>query len=504
MLVSRHPELIEFARAFRNYGKPDYGVARPQPAHERVHRGARRRAAERLPEIVACKNRVAREHLDPLHEHRAAAARRDDLGPLQVHRLRPDRALDRARSTTSRATASSATTSSCRTRTGSLSTTGACRSTTRPTGETVARRSSRSEGPGHRRRRLHRLARRRRADRRAATSRASSTSRPSPYHDGELDTVHRRPDRPDAVDDAAARLRRDHPPRRDRRRRATSPQTRPTPSASTPAARATCSRRRARRERRARRLRAARSGSTTAATPTWSTRTRRSACRATSTRPPSSPARCTARSYAELYGVDYTILRFGIPYGPRARAGGGDPDVLQARRSPGEPLTIAGGGKQSRRFIYVEDLADGVVAALAPEARNRVYNLAARRRSRSASWRRGLGDRRRHRRSSTRRAAPATSAAPRSRALVSRASSAGVPRPRWRRGSGSTTGGSRPRRRSIRTRIPSAEPRGDLRERRDRPPAKSPSSCNGRRRGAGSRRPDRARAWRAARCGPAS
>jgi UDP-glucose 4-epimerase len=26
---------------------------------------------------------------------------------------------------------------------------------------------------------------------------------------------------------------------------------------------------------------------------------------------------CT--SYAELYGVDYTILRFGIPYGPRAR-----------------------------------------------------------------------------------------------------------------------------------------------------------------------------------------
>ena len=25
------------------------------------------------------------------------------------------------------------------------------------------------------------------------------------------------------------------------------------------------------------------------------------------------------RSYAELYGVDYTILRFGIPYGPRGR-----------------------------------------------------------------------------------------------------------------------------------------------------------------------------------------
>ena len=27
MLVSRHPELLEFARAFRNYGKPDHEVA---------------------------------------------------------------------------------------------------------------------------------------------------------------------------------------------------------------------------------------------------------------------------------------------------------------------------------------------------------------------------------------------------------------------------------------------------------------------------------------------
>src|SRR4051812_27311549 len=32
------------------------------------------------------------------------------------------------------------------------------------------------------------------------------------------------------------------------------------------------------------------------------------------------------RSYAELYGVEYTILRFGIPYGPRAR----DATVLAA------------------------------------------------------------------------------------------------------------------------------------------------------------------------------
>jgi UDP-N-acetylglucosamine:LPS N-acetylglucosamine transferase len=43
----------------------------------------------------------------------------------------------------------------------------------------------------------------------------------------------------------------------------------------------------------------------------------------------------------------------------------------------GEPLTLAGDGLQSRRFVYVEDLAEGVVCGLADIARNRVYNLAS-------------------------------------------------------------------------------------------------------------------------------
>ncbi|MEA2484022.1 MAG: UDP-glucose 4-epimerase, partial [Thermoleophilaceae bacterium] len=83
---------------------------------------------------------------------------------------------------------------------------------------------------------------------------------------------------------------------------------------------------------------------------------------------------CT--SYAELYDVDYTILRFGIPYGPRARPAAVIPQFFKNALA-GRPLTIAGGGKQSRRFTYVGDIADGVVAALAPEGRNRVYNLAS-------------------------------------------------------------------------------------------------------------------------------
>jgi len=80
------------------------------------------------------------------------------------------------------------------------------------------------------------------------------------------------------------------------------------------------------------------------------------------------------RSYGELYGVEHTILRFGIPYGPRAR-GATVLAAFVAKARAGDPLTIAGDGSQSRRFVYVEDLADGVVAGLAPAAAGRVYNL---------------------------------------------------------------------------------------------------------------------------------
>jgi UDP-glucose 4-epimerase len=80
------------------------------------------------------------------------------------------------------------------------------------------------------------------------------------------------------------------------------------------------------------------------------------------------------RSYRELYGLDYTVLRFGIPYGPRARPAGVVAQFV-ARALAGEPLVVAGDGRQSRRFVYVEDLADGVVRALRPAAADRTYNL---------------------------------------------------------------------------------------------------------------------------------
>ncbi len=79
--------------------------------------------------------------------------------------------------------------------------------------------------------------------------------------------------------------------------------------------------------------------------------------------------------YAELYDLESTVLRFGIPYGPRARAAGVVAKFTDLAFA-GEALTIAGDGSQTRSFIYVEDLADGIVAALAPEAAGRTYNLS--------------------------------------------------------------------------------------------------------------------------------
>jgi UDP-glucose 4-epimerase len=81
-----------------------------------------------------------------------------------------------------------------------------------------------------------------------------------------------------------------------------------------------------------------------------------------------------ALAYNAMYGAGHTILRFGIPYGPRARPAAVVPSfVLRAQR--GEALAIAGDGRQARQFIYVEDLAAGIVAALSPQAAGRTFNL---------------------------------------------------------------------------------------------------------------------------------
>jgi UDP-glucose 4-epimerase len=85
-------------------------------------------------------------------------------------------------------------------------------------------------------------------------------------------------------------------------------------------------------------------------------------------------AELLVHSYREMYGQHYTILRYGIPYGPRMR------DVLVVARFvraalAGEPITIAGTGEQQRNYVYVGDLADAHVRALSAAAADQVLAL---------------------------------------------------------------------------------------------------------------------------------
>jgi perosamine synthetase len=70
ILVSKHPELIEYARAFRNYGKPGYEIEGLNFRMSEFTAALGLLQVERLDEIVAWKNRVARQHLDPLYPSR--------------------------------------------------------------------------------------------------------------------------------------------------------------------------------------------------------------------------------------------------------------------------------------------------------------------------------------------------------------------------------------------------------------------------------------------------
>jgi UDP-glucose 4-epimerase len=85
-------------------------------------------------------------------------------------------------------------------------------------------------------------------------------------------------------------------------------------------------------------------------------------------------AEMLVHSYREMYGQQFTILRYGIPYGPRMR------EALVIARFvrcalDGRPITIAGTGDQQRNYVYVSDLADAHVRALAPAAEGRTITL---------------------------------------------------------------------------------------------------------------------------------
>lgn len=83
-----------------------------------------------------------------------------------------------------------------------------------------------------------------------------------------------------------------------------------------------------------------------------------------------------ASNFVDLYGLGITALRFFTVYGPRQR-----PEMAIAKFArlilDGKPLPLFGDGSTARDYTFIDDIVDGVVAAIdrvTPGA-SRVYNL---------------------------------------------------------------------------------------------------------------------------------
>ena len=76
-----------------------------------------------------------------------------------------------------------------------------------------------------------------------------------------------------------------------------------------------------------------------------------------------------------IHGSGHVVLRFANVYGPRQDSGleGGVVAIFLERMARGEPTTIFGDGGQTRDFVYVGDVVDALLAAVAHDGG--IYNV---------------------------------------------------------------------------------------------------------------------------------
>lgn len=79
-------------------------------------------------------------------------------------------------------------------------------------------------------------------------------------------------------------------------------------------------------------------------------------------------------TYYHLFGVESTVLRFFTVYGPRGR-----PDMMAYKVLDnifnGSPLQLFNGGEMWRDWTYVDDITDGVCAAVERPVGYEIFNL---------------------------------------------------------------------------------------------------------------------------------
>jgi len=87
-------------------------------------------------------------------------------------------------------------------------------------------------------------------------------------------------------------------------------------------------------------------------------------------------AYCSA--FHGAYGMASVAVRFSNAYGPRSARKTNVIPLFIRRILDGQPLTVYGDGQQTRDFVYVDDLAAGLIAAAeAPGVGGRVFQLAS-------------------------------------------------------------------------------------------------------------------------------
>lgn len=85
-------------------------------------------------------------------------------------------------------------------------------------------------------------------------------------------------------------------------------------------------------------------------------------------------AELLGHSYHHLFGIDFTALRFFTVYGPRGR-----PDMMAYKvvdsMLTGREIPLYNGGQMRRDWTFVDDIADGVVAAADRRLGYEIINL---------------------------------------------------------------------------------------------------------------------------------
>ena len=88
---------------------------------------------------------------------------------------------------------------------------------------------------------------------------------------------------------------------------------------------------------------------------------------------------CYLRIYHSLYGLETASLRFFNVFGPRQDPSSpysGVISIFMTQALKGEPPVIYGDGRQSRDFVFVEDVVQVLIsAARSPSAPGRVFNV---------------------------------------------------------------------------------------------------------------------------------